>query len=112
MLASLKFGADFSAGCAGEVVGHSILKTHPPADSRIKSRKRQPGQRRTGLTTYHPPRSFDQVMRLRHHLVYVVVVAVLDAGADASCLRGPQAVADPALAEGCHARGRPVRGIS
>jgi hypothetical protein len=42
---------------------------------------------------------------LGHHLVYVVVVAVLDARADASGLRGPAAVADPALAEGGHASG-------
>jgi hypothetical protein len=42
---------------------------------------------------------------LGHKLVDVVVVAVLDAGADASGPRGPQAVADPALAEGCNARG-------
>src|SRR5215203_2283139 len=51
-------------------------------------------------------------MRLRHKLINVVVVAVLDAGIDAPGLRGPQAVADPALAERCHACGRPVRGIS
>src|SRR5829696_9745976 len=50
---------------------------------------------------------------LAHELVYVVVVAVLDARVDASGPRGPEAVADPALAEGGHARrGRPVRGIS
>src|SRR5215211_4558304 len=42
-----------------------------------------------------------------------MVVAVLDARADASGPRGPQAVADPALAEGGHARrSRPVRGIA
>ena len=53
-----------------------------------------------------------QSSRLSHHLVYVVVVAILDAGADASGPLGPQAVADPALAEGRYARrGRPVRGI-
>src|SRR5215204_4534269 len=51
-------------------------------------------------------------MRLRHKFIYVVVVTVLDAGADASGPRGPQAVADPALAEGGHPRGRPVRGIA
>src|SRR5215203_7554470 len=51
-------------------------------------------------------------MRLRHKLINVVVVTVLDTGTDASRPRGPQAVADPALAEGCHARGRPVRGIA
>src|SRR5215204_4706319 len=49
---------------------------------------------------------------LGHNLVYIVVVAILDAGADASGSRGPQTVADPALAEACNARGRPVRGIS
>src|SRR5215212_1160784 len=42
-----------------------------------------------------------------------MVVAVLDAGTDTVGPRGPQAVADPALAEGCHARrGRPVGGIA
>jgi hypothetical protein len=47
--------------------------------------------------------------RSRHQLVYVVVEAVLDAGVDTATPRGPQAVADPALPEGCHARrGRPV----
>src|SRR5215211_1120659 len=51
-------------------------------------------------------------MILGHKLVHVVVVAVLDAGADAAGPRGPQAVADPALAEGRHPRGRPVRGIA
>jgi len=49
---------------------------------------------------------------LCHKLVYVVVVAVLDAGMDASGPRGPQAVADPALAEGRNARERSVRGIA
>jgi hypothetical protein len=48
---------------------------------------------------------------LGHELVYVVVVAVLHARADAPGPRGPQAVADPALAEGRHPRGWPVRGI-
>jgi Phage integrase family len=41
-----------------------------------------------------------------------VVVTVLDARADASGLRGPQTVADPALAEGGHPSGRPVCGIA
>jgi hypothetical protein len=42
-----------------------------------------------------------------------VVVAVLNAGIDASGPRGPEAVTDPALAEGRHARrGRPVRRIA
>src|SRR5215213_8477535 len=50
---------------------------------------------------------------LCHELVYVVVVAVLDASADPPGPRGPEAVADPALSEGGHARrGRPVRGIA
>jgi hypothetical protein len=49
---------------------------------------------------------------LCHELVNVVVVAVLDARADASGPHGPQAVADPALAEGGPARGRPVRGMA
>ena len=49
---------------------------------------------------------------LGHELVYVVVVAVLDARADTSSLRGPQAVADPTLAEGCYPSGRPVGGIA
>jgi integrase len=38
-----------------------------------------------------------------------VVVTVLDARADASRPRGPVAVADPALAEGRHARGEKLR---
>jgi hypothetical protein len=58
------------------------------------------------------PRSPDHESKLSHKLVNVVVVAVLDAGADASGPHGPQAVADPALAEGCHARGGPVRRIA
>jgi hypothetical protein len=41
-----------------------------------------------------------------------VVVAILDAWADAAGPGGPEAVADPALAEGCHARGRAVQGIA
>ena len=49
---------------------------------------------------------------LGHNFIYVVVVTVLDAGADAPGPRGPEAVADPALAEGGHACGRPVRGIA
>src|SRR5829696_537753 len=51
-------------------------------------------------------------MMLGHHLVNVVVVTVLDARTDASGLRGPQAVADPTLAEGGHPRGPPIRGIA
>ena len=39
-------------------------------------------------------------MMLGHKLVYVVVVAVLDARADAPAPRGPEAVADPAPGEG------------
>src|SRR5215207_6442150 len=50
--------------------------------------------------------------RLRHKLVDVVVVAILDAGVDTATPGSPEAVADPALAEGGHARGRPVRGIA
>src|SRR5215211_5830750 len=49
---------------------------------------------------------------LGHEFIYVVVVAVLDAGADASAPRGPQAVADPALPEGRHASGRAGGGIA
>ncbi len=41
-----------------------------------------------------------------------MVVTVLDAGADTSGSRRPEAVADPALAEGCHPRGLPVGGIA
>jgi integrase len=41
-----------------------------------------------------------------------VLVTVLDAGADAPGTQSPQAVADPALAEGCHPSGRPVCGIA
>src|SRR5829696_8325013 len=51
-------------------------------------------------------------MMLGHQLVYVVVVTVLDAGADAPGLRGPATVANPALTERCHPSRRPVRGIS
>src|SRR5215217_7879688 len=51
-------------------------------------------------------------MMLGHHLVNVVVIAVLDARADPSGPRGPETVADPALAEGRHTRGRSVGGIS
>jgi len=61
---------------------------------------------------YCLPRSLDQVRRLRHKLVDVVVVAVVDTRADASGPRDPEAVSDPAPPEGCHARGRPVRGIT
>jgi hypothetical protein len=50
--------------------------------------------------------------RSRQELVNVVLVAILDAGVDTASPRGPQAVADPALAEGCHARCRPVGGIA
>ena len=50
------------------------------------------------------PRSPDHELTLGHHLVYVVVVAVLDARADPSGSRRPAAVADPALAEGGNAR--------
>jgi hypothetical protein len=58
-----------------------------------------------GQATRYLPRSPNPVQEgLGHHLVYVVVVAVLDARADAPSLRGPQAVADPALPEGGHAR--------
>jgi hypothetical protein len=39
-------------------------------------------------------------MMLGHKLVYVVVVAVLDARADAPGPRGPLPIVDPALAEG------------
>jgi hypothetical protein len=74
---------------------------------------RRSQQERTGQAACLLPRSFDQVEEgLRHHLVYVVVVTVLDAGADASGPRGPQAVADPALAEGGHACGGTVQGIA
>jgi integrase len=41
-----------------------------------------------------------------------VVVTVLDTGTDAPGTQSPQAVADPALAEGCHPSGRPVCGIA
>jgi hypothetical protein len=52
------------------------------------------------------------VKGLSHELVNVVVVTVLDAGADTTGPRGPQAVADPALAEGGHPGGRAVRRIA
>jgi hypothetical protein len=51
--------------------------------------------------------------RSRQELVNVMVVAILDAGVDTAGPRGPEAIADPALAEGGHARrGRPVGGIA
>src|SRR5919112_4033059 len=59
-----------------------------------------------------PPRSLDPTTRLRHKLVNVVVVAILDAGVDTASPRGPQAIADPALAKRCHTRGRPVGGMA
>jgi len=40
-----------------------------------------------------------------------VVLAILEAGADTAAPRSPEAIVDPALAEGCRARGRPVQGI-
>jgi hypothetical protein len=49
MLVTLKSGADFSRGCVGELISHSILTTHPPTASRIDSRPCQPRERRTGL---------------------------------------------------------------
>jgi hypothetical protein len=49
---------------------------------------------------------------LGHELVHVVVVTILDARTDSAGPRCPAAVADPALPEGCHSRGRSVRGIS
>src|SRR5918994_1239424 len=49
---------------------------------------------------------------LGQELVYVVVVTVLNARTDAAGPRGPQAVADPALAEGRNARRGPVRRIA
>jgi hypothetical protein len=51
-------------------------------------------------------------MMLDHKIVYVEVVAVLDAGAGAVGPRGPEAVADPTLPEGRNARGRPIQGIA
>jgi hypothetical protein len=48
----------------------------------------------------------------RRKLVNGVVVAILDAGADTAGPRGPEAIADPALAEGCHERGRSDGGIA
>ena len=48
---------------------------------------------------------------LGHHLVNVVVVAVVDTGIDAFGPSGPHAVADPAFAEGRNARGRAVGGL-
>jgi DNA-binding Xre family transcriptional regulator len=67
-----------------------------------------------GQATCYLPRWPDQVEEgLRHKLVYVVVVAVLDARADASGPQSPHPIADPALAEGGNTRrGRAVRAIS
>ena|SRR5215211_1815936 len=59
------------------------------------------------------PRQWDSGRsRSRQEFVNVVVVAILNAGVDTATPRGPEAVADPALAEGCHARGRPIQGIT
>jgi hypothetical protein len=49
---------------------------------------------------------------LGHQLVNIVIVAILDARTDTAGLRGPEAVSDPALAEGGHPRARFVRGIA
>ena len=92
MLMSVKAGSDFSRGCADETIGHSILKTHAPTDSRIESRQRQSRQRRTGLTTIPFARS-GTLEALAHKLVDVVAVAVNDlASHHEAVLRNPWAL--------------------
>jgi hypothetical protein len=74
----------------------------PIRESSPASASRRHGER--GKSCVACPALSTSYVRLRHKLVYVVVVAVLDARADASGPRGPEAVADPAPAEGGHAR--------
>src|SRR5215207_9438038 len=109
MLAATKSLADFSRRCAPPMITNTIRLTHPPHNSRSDARECQPQQVQTGQVTCYLPRSFDQAKRgLRHELVYVVVVSILDAGVYTATPRGPLTIADPALPEGCHACRRPV----
>src|SRR5215203_1944626 len=86
-------------GGAGRGTVYLLFATHP----QVKVEERGPAFG-TPLRSGHEA--------LGHELVNVVVVSVLDARAEAAGPRGPQAVSDPAFAEGGHARGRPVRGIA
>ncbi len=103
MLTSSKPGAHFSRGCAHPAAQPPISTTHPPQFAN-RSHECQTQQGRMGQVIRRLPHAPDPVCEaLRHQLLYVVVVAVLDARAHPSRPRGPQAVADPALTEGSHA---------
>jgi hypothetical protein len=84
----------------------------PPPHAAVPPRSAGPGQDegRAGSDGKARPTICGVREALGHELVDVV--AVLDAGADTPGPRGPEAITDPALAEGCHARGRSVRGIA
>ena len=117
MLVSLKLGADFSRGCALPMMAHTIRLTHSdPLPSQFANRypQSQVAARGGNGAEYVIPAPFARLGYevSAHKFVDVVIVTVLDARADASGPRGPETVADPALAEGGHACGRAVRGIA
>src|SRR3954451_21052199 len=99
MLESLELHGDFSKECAGARIGHSILKTHPHRFANGLTYA-PVADMASGVSHAWPAPHSTSYIRLGHKLVYVVIVAILDARADAPGPRGPAAVAYPALPEG------------
>ena len=79
MLVPAKLDADFSRGVCtpSSTTAHLHDPPPPPHDSRIDSRGYQAQQGLTGQAICYLPRSFDEVTRLAHKLVDVVIVTVV-----------------------------------
>ena len=80
MLVSLKSGADFSAGCAGERIGHLLLATHPHCltireSTSAMARRSKIEQGREYILS--APLGRQRYEMLGHKLVDVVVEAVV-----------------------------------
>jgi hypothetical protein len=95
----------FEGGCSHSAAQSPISATHPHrslirelAPAHVSRGKGERGSRRTSC-----PVRPNQWMALGHKVIYVMVVAVLDAGAGPPRPRGPHTVADAPLAEGSHA---------
>jgi hypothetical protein len=101
----LEIGRGFFEGVCGRN-DQRLDSQDPPPPIRESSPASPVTAKGTGQMVCRLPRSLDQVDSLRHKLINVVVVAVLDARADASRPQSPQTVADPAFTEGSHAGGK------
>jgi hypothetical protein len=79
MLVSVKLDAELFEGVCrpSTTTAHLHDPPPPPHDSRIDSRGYQAQQGLTGQAICYLPRSFDEVTRLAHKLVDVVIVTVV-----------------------------------